>query len=428
MKTIFLSFLGTNKYAECSYKFPDGTILQNQYTQATIIEKYKNQIDQYLFFLTAEAKQKNWEATNGLQHQIVNLGIKKDKITTVDIPNGFSKDELLQIFDLLIRPIPDNARLIIDVTHAFRSLPLNLSAVLNYLKIVKQVQILHIFYGAFEKLGRKEEVEKISIEQRIAPMLDITYLSAIQDWSLAIDHFLKFGNIDKLKELSKNAIDPILKETRGKDEVASAIREVVNRLEKLLQALYTCRIKDIRNSLDNFSKIKSSLNTVTHRDNNCILPQIVEPFSKLKEKLDIIHEEDSRELQTIKLVQWCIDYNWIQQGYTLLQENLLSYLIVQCGKNPMDTLQRECLSQALNIIVNKIPEQQWKTADKEKVKFYIDKYGNQIELCEWYKEISECRNDINHAGYRENPIDAKKIAEKLSEFYAKTLTIINNTK
>jgi len=77
MKTIFLSFLGTNKYAECSYKFPDGTILQNQYTQATIIEKYKNQIDQYLFFLTAEAKQKKLGSYQWLTASNSKSGYKK---------------------------------------------------------------------------------------------------------------------------------------------------------------------------------------------------------------------------------------------------------------------------------------------------------------------------------------------------------------
>lgn len=372
-------------------------------------------------------KKLNWEGEDKLKSELNKLNIDESKIKTIDIPNGFNNDDLQNIFTKLVNNIPDEANLIIDVTHSFRSLPITLSSVLEYLKKVKNVNVQYIYYGAFEVLGNPRDAQNIAINDRIAPILDITYLSAIQDWTTAIDHFLKFGNIDKLKKLSYNTIHPILKETQGKDKVASAIRDVVKGLEIMLQALYTCRIKDIRKSLEKFDEIKSSLDTVTHSGNNYILPQIVEPFNKLKEKLDIIHEEDSRELQTIKLVQWCIDYNWIQQGYTLLQENLLSYLIVQCGENPMDILQRECLSQALYIIVNKTPEQQWKTSDKEKVKFYIEKYSNQIELCKFYKTLSEYRNDINHAGSKENSMKAADITEKLKETYDKTLTLIYNT-
>jgi|YNPMSStandDraft_1061717.scaffolds.fasta_scaffold03077_3 CRISPR-associated Csx2 family protein len=426
-ETIFLSFLGTNNYLECFYQFPESESVQTKYTQIAVIKKHKEVINHFIFFLTDEAKKENWEGDGKLKSELKKLNIDESIIKTIDIPNGFNNNELLEIFTKLVNNIPDNANLIIDVTHSFRSLPITLSSVLNYLKKVKNVQIVNIYYGAFEVLGNPRDVQNTPLDNRIAPMLDITYLSAIQDWTTAIDHFLKFGNISKLKQLSETTIKPVLIQSKGQDQLASKIRYIVNTLNDLLTSIYTCRSNTL---LEIFSKNnnKSKLDTLLEYlnfilNNNYLLPQLNEPFIRIKEKLESIYDKNPI-IATIKTVQWCIDFNWIQQGYTLLQENLCSYIIKLFNKDFNNKEERESLTSALNIIFKKIPEQEWK-GNKEMISFYFNQQDKLFEISELYCSLTDYRNDINHSGYRQNPRSVRDITVKLSEYYQKTLRTIN---
>jgi len=426
-ETIFLSFLGTNNYLECFYQFPESESVQTKYTQIAVIKKHKEVINHFIFFLTDEAKKENWEGDGKLKSELKKLNIDESIIKTIDIPNGFNNNELLEIFTKLVNNIPDNANLIIDVTHSFRSLPITLSSVLNYLKKVKNVQIVNIYYGAFEVLGNPRDVQNTPLDNRIAPMLDITYLSAIQDWTTAIDHFLKFGNISKLKQLSETTIKPVLIQSKGQDQLASKIRYIVNTLNDLLTSIYTCRSNTL---LEIFSKNnnKSKLDTLLEYlnfilNNNYLLPQLNEPFIRIKEKLESIYDKNPI-IATIKTVQWCIDFNWIQQGYTLLQENLCSYIIKLFNKDFNNKEERESLTSALNIIFKKIPEQEWK-GNKEMISFYFNQQDKLFEISELYCSLTDYRNDINHSGYRQNPRSVRDITEKLGKYYQKTLRTIN---
>lgn len=429
-KTLFLSFLGTNNYLDCIYQFPDNQSFQTKYTQIAVIQKHINEIEEYIFFLTEEAKNKNWIGDGNLKSELNKLNIDESKIKAIDIPNGFNNNELLNIFTELVNNIPDESNLIIDVTHSFRSLPITLSSVLEYLKKVKNVTIQHIYYGAFEVLGNPRDAQNIPINNRIAPILDITYLSAIQDWTTAIDHFLKFGNISKLKQLSETTIKPILAKTKGQDQFASKIRNIINTLDDLLIAIYTCRSKALLEILskneDNKNKVDLLLDDLDYiLDNNYLLPQLNKPFEKIKEKINLINDNNPL-ITSIKIIQWCIDYNWIQQGYTLLQENLCSFIIDLHNKDFNIKDERECLSKALNIIVKSIPEKDWITDKKDFIRFYVDRKNSLKEIAELYSSLTEYRNDINHAGYRDNAKKSKDLVEKLYKLYCETIKKIEN--
>ncbi len=421
MASTFLSFLGTNNYLGCIYQFPDNQHFQTKYTQIAVIKKHYNEINKFLFFLTEDAKKNNWDGEGKLKDELDKLKI--NEVKTIDIPNGFDNNQLLYIFTLLVQNIENEATLIIDVTHSFRSLPITLSSVLEYLKKVKNVTIKYIYYGAFEVLGNPRDVEKKPVEERIAPILDITYLSAINDWTSAIDYFLEYGNIDKLKDLSHTAIKPILIETQGKDEVATAIRYVINILDKLLNALYTCRIGEIFDVIGKFNDLNESLNKVINKEDNAILPQIVEPFKRIQEKLQILNGDEDITFKSIKLVKWCIDYNWIQQGFTLLQENLISYVLIKNKKDYFEKQERESLSSAFNIIKNNIPECKWK-GDIDKIRNCTENFVLVKELAVIYNDLSDYRNDINHGGYRQNSRKADDLKQKLNYFYERTLEIL----
>ena len=78
----------------------------------------------------------------------------------VGIPGGSSVEEFWEIFETVNEHIPEEAEIVFDVTHSFRSLPLIMSVLLNYLEVVKGTKLVGCYYGAFEVLGRAADVEK----------------------------------------------------------------------------------------------------------------------------------------------------------------------------------------------------------------------------------------------------------------------------
>lgn len=419
--TIFLSFLGTSDYIECNYEFDEGIKFTTKYTQIAIILKHREEIDKCLFFLTDESKKRNWGGEGKLESELKNHRIEPSLIESFDIPNGFDNEQLREIFHLIVTNIPENASLIIDVTHSFRSLPITLSSVLEYLKRIKNVSIQSIYYGAFEALGTAKETKEMLLSERNVKILNITFLSAIQDWTSAIEHFLKFGNVTKLHNLSLKDLKPILAQTQGKDEIADKIRGIVNFLNSLLEALYTCRSPYIFKKLDELTSIIQKIDYITEK--NYLLPQLNEPFKKFRDKISSI-QSDNKIYSTIKLVEWCIDFQWIQQGYTLLQESLISYLLKSCQNDYMNEENRNCLSSALNLIYKQTLKEK-RESNKKKIKEYFTKFQEHIELAKLYHDLSQYRNDINHAGYNDTPMSSDKFKSKLKECYHNTIEYLN---
>lgn len=416
MKT-FIFFLGNNLYKECYYQFNDQSRYLTNYTQKAILQKHAGEISRIIVYLTNEARKNNWEGYNKLKDQL--LSVNPDiPLHEYDIPNGFSNDQLLSIFSIITDSILPNEQLIIDVTHSFRSLPITLSSVLNYLKQTKNITIEKIYYGAFEVLGNPREVDQIPIENRIAPMLDITYLDTIQQWTVAINNFIYFGNTTALKELSNSAIKPILIETKGRDKTASNIREVVNQLDALMQYIYTCRSLEIIDF--NFDNLKQKIEEIIQ--NNSILPQLTLPFINLKEKFENFNNNNPIK-NCILCVEFCLSFNWIQQAYTLLQENFISYLLQLIEENYLDIDNREALKKTINIIHLNIDEKEWDKYLYTKIKKYVSVLNNNpiSELFSSYIQLSDLRNDINHAGIKQHFSSPKNLSQKINDIYVKLL-------
>jgi len=418
MKT-FIFFLGTNDYKECLYEFTKEESHQTCYTQLAILKKHKNDIGKIIVFLTEDARKKNWEGVGKLKEQI--KSITSINPVEVDIPNGFNNEDLLGIFTRITNSIDENAELIIDVTHSFRSLPITLSSVLNYLKSTKNCKIYKIYYGAFEVLGNPRDVDNKPIEERIAPMLDITYLDTIQEWAKAVDNLLKFGNANLLNELSQNAIKPILIETQGKDENASTIRKIVKDLVHLTENLYTCRSKELL--AFNFDEFNKLLNSIIQNDK--LLPQVITPLKKIQEKTKTFNNQNKTK-NLILLVEWCLDFNWIQQAYTLLQESIISFILEKLNQNYINEDTRNSLSSAITIYHRNIQESEWK-GDKNQIKTFLNNSENneQIKhLINVYVNLSDCRNDINHAGYRQNSRNPDALKNEIRNYFNQVTKLI----
>jgi hypothetical protein len=222
--------------------------------------------------------------------------------------------------------------------------------------------------------------------------------------SVMVCHFILDSNIN-----------PILKNTQGQDNEAKLLRELSTKLKQILPLINTSRGKDLeRFDWEGLKATSIGLNKIDFS---------IKPFKQLFEIIDskvaTFYDTDLIWLQSAK---WCFKHNLIQQGITQLQEGVLSYLIsylrIITNDNFYDPLiekPRNLLASAIKILNDEIEEKDWK---KEALEF--NNRTHQIiqlqiikDFSTIYVNFSADRNDVNHAGYKENSRSASSLKGSL---------------
>jgi CRISPR-associated Csx2 family protein len=423
MNKVFLSFLGATDYIPCTYyREHVGEAKNVRFVQQAMISLFCKQWtknDRICIFTTNIAETKNWNDNGhvrryaseckGLKSCIEQLSLDAN-VKNIPIPEGKDESEIWEIFQIIYNSINDNDEVIFDITHAFRSIPMLASVVLNYAKVLKKINLKGIFYGAFETLGNPAEVGNISLEKRRVPILELTAFDQLTDWTIAIDRYIETGNAGMLSSLALSGVQPVLKATEGKDQSAAVIRALSRQLHIFAGTIATCRGKKIAETASDLK------NTLERGDSLGLLPQFIPIFERLKQQL----QPFSGELvpDGIQAAKWCYRHNMIQQAYTILLETLISHFAETIGENPLDMKIRKIASQAATIYAKRKPENEWMneaSGNKDITRKFLHFYNLKPDLVELMRNLSKDRNDINHAGYNPSPMRAEKFEKKISD-------------
>lgn len=414
MRNVYLSFLGTNRYIPCIYTHPD--LLDprpTRYVQVATLQLYNasrhhcsaGNEDIAYFFLTEEARRCNWEKggyehdktekpCEGLESCIHHLG-GTYKVSTINIPKGEDEEELWKIFDCVFEVIEEEDRITFDVTHAFRSIPMFALVILAYARALKRVHIEHVYYGAFETLGPFNQAKEKRPEERRAPIFDLTSFVYLLDWTMAVDLFLKAGDPSSIASLTQNKVLPRLRTAKGKDPVARDLRDIAQKLQSFGSSLSTCRSMQIgltaRDLADRLDRLQEA--------------DLVEPFKPLlgllRKDLDRFDCQDVVR-EGIQAAKWCLEHNLIQQGYTILQETVLTHLLRKAGKDgPYNKDIREAAGQAFKIARDKLDPESWKQPAcqyPDLVTKMVEEICGTPDIQALMDKLSAKRNDLNHAG------------------------------
>ena len=206
-RKVFISFLGTNNYVLCKYTIDDVMSKPVRFVQEALIEqtcKDWTETDKILIFCTSKestgengSKETNWLDSGqekiydesekiGLQHRLQDLQTRiglKPQIEQLDIEAGFSEEEIWDIFNTVYSKLQPHDQIYFDVTHAFRSIPLFSVVLFNYSKMMIGTQLVSIMYGAFEKLGPAFKVRELPLDERVAPVIDLTNIARLQEYN-----------------------------------------------------------------------------------------------------------------------------------------------------------------------------------------------------------------------------------------------------
>lgn len=410
-RKVFISILGTGNYGPCEYTQGDFTSSNTRFIQEATLEflnvkeTWTAQDIAYVF-LTPTARTSNWQEKTVYKGEVEKgyrgLAPILDEmqlpcpIEDVDITEDGDEQGLWSVFQTIYDKLQEGDELYIDITHSFRYLPMLLLVLCNYAKFLKQTKVVHISYGNYEA------------KAPVKPLVDLMPLVEVQDWTFAASDFLRNGRTASFTALVKERIQPILKETKGQDEDARALRLFLNRLEPLSQSLTTVRGKAIIDG-----GIFRDLNDSAQNLKNTLIPAMAPLIDKIKDSFSGFDPTSSIE-NGFEAAQWCYDKQLYQQSITILQETLKGYTAEQAGYPCDEQRYQDLAAAAYNITVKKRPEREWKLGennddqeDFNRRKVIVKRMLSLPlvqELCGLYDEISQLRNDFNHAGIRPNPM------------------------
>lgn len=436
------SFLGTGKYEPCYYyltneneKISDSNYCcYVQESFLNLLPKIDKKPDEIVIFITDEAWEKNWVKNNNDRYTLPGLKDTLDKYKgkynaiPVNIPSGESEEELWQIFDRVLECINPKDEIIFDITHSFRSIPLVAMIILNYAKFVRQCNIGGIYYGAVEALCTPQELAKMPMENRQCPVFNLTPFVELLDWTVGIDKFINTGDVRQIGQL-------IEKEQQrfgrlGDKDRSAFFKYFKSSLYSYVSSIATCRGKSIsKSALDLKSKLEEMIDS----------PELVhiKPIKPLLEEMRSEFEDYSNDKHKnmLKVVKWCCEHNLIQQGITILQEGMITFLCEKYNLDPEDVdVDREIINQAAaiknshNKQSKELPIEEWNSIarkNEELVRQLLeDKYFSKV--ADFLNSMAATRNDINHSGWRKVPFTPKTIEKNLNKFLEEAEELIKS--
>lgn len=430
-RRVFLSVLGVAFYETCRYRKDDFTGSETLFVQKSLLEYLQQQEnwggenDLVLMLLTDLARKNNWDKNlktrfcAKLQKEVAYQGLEKILLDMnlsyrdIAIPDGKDSEQMWEIFEVIFDELQDGDELYLDITNSFRYLPMLLVVLVNYAKLLKNVKVKAIFYGNYEARDK---------ESNIAPIMDLLPLSVLQDWTLAASDYLRYGQVEKLFELSESSLLPILRNTETRTKDAEKLRSFVKTLKEMVEERTTCRGYAIVGS-KNVRKLKCTASEIQ----KVTIVQLRPIFEKIKQSLN---DFDAKEnvLNCIKAAKWCCANKLYQQATTMLEEGLGTFLCCHYQLDYRKMANRDAIFGCISIKTqNKDIEEN--KANKELVeKILADDsvWGNKAFVTILQK-ILELRNDYNHAGFKKNPFTAQKvikIIEKLLDGIEEVLSEI----
>jgi CRISPR-associated Csx2 family protein len=420
----FLSFLGTNPYLPCTY-FRDGQeVADVRFIQEALARLHCQTWeaeDQIVVFLTRDAREKNWqdhgntEKYPGLETRLKALHLSC-RIRPVAIPDGKSEEEIWEIFSIVCNTIDTSDSVTLDITHALRSLPMLAMVVLQYMRVLRQVRLDGIHYGAFEVIGPIHQVKEMAIAERKAPIFDLTAFAQLADWAIATDRFLSAGNAGMIHDLVEKQAIPVIKNNiNSARQEAIMLKKLAKQLLDFTEVMATCRGR----------AISSCAFALQQGLDNCKQADLIPPLGPLLDKMTerTAGFSGADEIKDgLRAARWCLEHNLIQQGYTILQETAVSYFMNLAVaptslKHLCDNKQREMVTGSAALLARKKGISEFRNSPEQDGEV-LQKVWNLLKQKDNFQQMSmleQRRNDLNHAGISLSPMNADSFGKELEK-------------
>lgn len=416
-RKVLLSFLGTGNYEECAYSLLNRQSSKTKYIQHAlselIVDDWTDE-DAFIVLLTSESKEKHWNQSDkgsGLKELISAQDSSSNSAKLMPVDIRFSSDEegIWDLFTTIHKQFQTNDEVYVDITHGFRFLPMLLMTVLNYEKVVHNIAVKKIFYGAFEM--------KVD---GVAPIIDLTNLSLIQDWSVAAQNYVNYGVVDSMSKLIIPVVNERQQAASGGDEAAKVQRGFIKKLEEVTLNILSNRGTVLVNMEPNnpLSALDQYIGHFSDSNNQLgVLQPFVPLINLINEKLVSLTRASSSYERWMHAVDWCEKHDYIQQGITQLQEGVITFICQQFSRvlDYENVSDREIVTGVINFVA--IPDEnqrrmwRWSIPEKSTLTVQVKEFVQNLNIASSYGSLTQLRNDINHGGYKSESKKGKEIVK-----------------
>ncbi|MCI5777892.1 MAG: TIGR02221 family CRISPR-associated protein [Bacteroidales bacterium] len=448
-----MSFLGTNNYGACSYvrdkfKYKNVRFIQEAtLAYLTSLEDWGSDDCAYIL-LTEGAERMNW-VDNGQRDRethepIVQEGLRSRmegmklpiRVETVEkLPDGNTEEEIWEIFERAYGVLEEGDQLYLDLTHGYRYLPMLMMSLVHYAQFLKGVKICHVSYGNYEGRDRAKNE---------ALIVDLMPLVNLQEWTFAAGQYVESGSVVRLKEVANRALRPLSAEAKGRDFSLNNMNMFVRTLEEVVDERLTCRGRAII-SAEKMKKLKGLVCSIEGVN----VKALMAIFEKIKGTLDEFDDKENVD-NCYRAAKWCFDNRLYQQASTILKEYVVTFFCRRHGLAEDDVKCREIVDKAfrkLNMIYKaERPESGEEVAclsprdrmlslcnsvegvgavEEKELEVMVDELMT-AELVDTFCSLSDVRNDYNHSGMRQNPVNSKKLVDMIRESMDKFAHLVGN--
>jgi len=408
MSVKFITFLGTGNYEACEYQLNNEHSRKTPYIQEALIDLLLKQgisIDEVNVFLTPEAKEKHWYGTGKLlealkeQQNTGNFTIKER-----DISSKQNIETIWGLFEKMTSFMEKNDTIIFDITHSFRYQPMLALLAIHFARVTKNVQIEGIFYGVYES----------SVKEKIFPVIDLTTFVELQDWITNVYAFTKTGRADMLTDWILEKDKLIRKKERGSTLDLKLVKNLADDWNELTAALQTNRSPHIptkaKNALESIEGVKHVMLRPVFLPLNSLLTDVEEQIKPMT--------NDDLILSGLAAIEWCAEHGLFQQAYTMAAELIVSAVCLKYGYDTKEKEERQkgsyLLTKALKLQENNNSILEELTEDEQEVVMNLLRFSELLKVA---NIIRDYRNDINHAGWKPQTLNANVFKNNYDEWY-----------
>lgn len=401
-RKVFISFLGTSNYVQTIYNISGTNSKPVRFVQEALLDNMGfnfSDEDKILIFYTELSEKLNWK-DNGqdrVNEDIEKIGLEsilKSKsywknVESVKIDEGFSETEIWNIFDKVYSKLQEGDEIYFDVTHAFRSIPLFSVVLFNYSRFMKHTVLKKVMYGAFEKLGPAYLVKQMSVEERIAPVIDLSSMIQLQDLTQIASNLLEYGKIGLIANVF---------EDNTHKKIGQIVRKISKESRDIEEYIITNREKQIKDGAF-VNSISSNIQTVLKKE-DVTMPQ-KELLLKLQEKVSCFKENGGIK-NIIAAIDWAIQYDMIQQAYTMAEELIITLGTMKyknCNPYDDDVKWRNFISGIFAVRATDIQEKKFDRELADDVSFTLEmlKKDDVLNVRKAYSVLAGNRNILSHA-------------------------------
>jgi len=363
-------------------------------------------------------------AENG---QLEKIGLKSvleskkllPKIEDYPISEGFSEKEVWNIFDTVYDKLQKDDEIYFDITHAFRSIPMFSTVLFNYSHVMKNTNIIAVYYGAFEKLGPVYKVKEVDLEKRIAPIVNLTNVVRLQEYSDMASSLTTFGRIKGISKVLTNE----------NSELRKPVISLCNSIDDFDNYLIANRMEDIKSGKC-ITSIRGNIKAIRKLD---IPTPIKNVIQKLEEEIQNFKSEDSFD-NVEAAIDWAVRYKMLPQAYTMGQEYIISLLAeLFTDENPFLDKDKKDRDKKFRMFISSLCSINEKYLNENKLEGILSKdkdvvlklLKNEkiIRIRKFFPRLGEYRNTVNHA---KGTIDYSVLEKSFNDPYRECLSIIKS--